>query len=115
MADVPITIVTLAERKRRWLAATATAVASLDAALTAYARREGGRFIRFGSSATGRMRVGSDVDVIADFPDDRAAHAACRFLDDTCLALGLSPDARPLGWVSAAVLARAEAEGIVMP
>lgn len=108
------TVVTLAERERRRLATAATAIAALDVALSAYARREGGRFIRYGSSATGRMRVGSDVDVIADFGDDRAAQAACRFADDTCLALGLSPDVRPLDWISPAVLARAQAEGIVL-
>lgn len=60
------------------------------------------------------MRVGSDVDVLADFADDRAAHVACRFVDDLCLELGLSPDARPLGWTSPAVLARAQAEGVVL-
>lgn len=107
-------VITLAERQRRRLADAVTALAALDAALAAYARREGGRFIRFGSSATGRMRVGSDIDVLADFADERVAHAACRFVDDTCLGLGLSPDARPLAWTSAAVLARARSEGIVL-
>ena len=86
------TVVTLAERERRRLAAAATAIASLDFALSAYARREDGRFIRFGSSATGPLRPGSDVDVIADFPDDRPAHSACRFVDETCFDLGLLPD-----------------------
>ena len=51
---------------------------------------------------------------IADFPDDRAAHAACRFVDETCFDLGLLPDARPIGWITPAVLARAQAEGVVL-
>ena len=108
------TVVTLAERERRRLAAAAAAIASLDFALSAYARRAGGHFIRFGSSAPGPLRPGSDVDVVADFPDDRPAHSACRFVDETCLDLGLLPDARPIGWITPAVLARAQAEGVVL-
>jgi predicted nucleotidyltransferase len=61
-------IVTLKERHRREMERMARAIVDIDAALAAYARQHGGSFIRFGSTAEGRMRRHSDVDIIADSP-----------------------------------------------
>lgn len=106
-------VVTLAERQRRKLDAMQAALPLLDAKLVAYAREHGGRFVRFGSSAAGRMHGASDVDLLADFPG-RAAVAACDAADEFCVALGLVPDCRPSAWCSDAVTARALREGIVL-
>lgn len=87
----------------------------LDVALADYARTHRGHFIRFGSSATGRMRVSSDVDVLADFPDQAAAVAACDAADAFCIGHGLVPDCRPSARCSDALIARARAEGVTLP
>ena len=108
-------VVTLEERRGRRLTAMVEALPLLDAALMDYARRHGGRFIRFGSSANGRMRVSSDVDLLADFPDQAAAVVACDAADAICIEHGLVPDCRPSAWCSDAFLARARAEGTILP
>lgn len=108
------TVVTLAERQRQKQAAMDAALAAADAALTAEARMLGGRFIRYGSTARGDHRVGSDVDLLADFPDDRVAVEACRIADHICFDLGLRPDCRPACWASDKLVARASSEGIVL-
>lgn len=106
-------VVTLAERHRRKLDAMLAALPLLDAKLTAYARQHGGRFVRFGSSATGRMQVSSDIDVLADFPA-RTVIAACDAADGFCTVLGLVPDCRPSAWCSDAVRTRAFGQGVVL-
>ena len=103
-------IVTLAERQRRKLDAMQASVVSLDAAPSAYARRDGGRFIRFGSSAKGQLRVSSDIDLIADFPTHRLNIEACDVADDLCVQRDLVPDSRPVDWCSARLLDRDLAE-----
>ena len=108
-------VVTLEERHGRRLDAMVAALPLLDVALSDYARTHGGRFIRFGSSAKGRMRVSSDVDVLADFPDQAAAVAACDAADAVCVEHGLVPDCRPSAWCSEALVARARAEGVILP
>lgn len=107
-------VVTLAERQQRRLQAMRVAIEALDAALSTYARVHGGCFTRYGSSATGEMRTRSDLDIIADYPDEAATHAACRIVDAACLDLGLVPDVRPLRWVSAGVGNRALREGVLL-
>ncbi len=107
-------IKTLADRARDAREGLALALTALDRDLADYARREGGRFIRYGSTATGRATPRSDVDVIAEFPDDCVSEA-CRFADDACLNRGLLPDVRPLSWCSARLIERALAEGLALP
>lgn len=107
-------IKTLAERARDARERLAVALAGLDRDLADYATREGGRFIRYGSTATGRATPRSDVDIIADFPDTRIGEA-CRFADGACLDRGLLPDVRPVGWCSARLIERALAEGVALP
>lgn len=91
------------------------ALAAVDGLLSAYAREHGGRFIRFGSTATGAMRPSSDVDLVADFSDDRASIAACLVAETACFDHALTPDVRPACWTSDRVLARARSEGILLP
>ena len=106
-------IVTLKERHRREMERMAEAVMAIDGALAAYARRHGGRFIRFGSTAEGRMRRHSDVDIIADFPGE-ASLAAADFAEHTCFAHGMTPDAHAGAYLSPAFKAEAERRGLVI-
>lgn len=106
-------VVTLAERHRRKMERMRAAIAEIDALLTDYARRNGGRFIRFGSTATGHIMAHSDVDIIADFPGEQAA-AAAGFAEDLCHARGLKPDSWPGNYVSDKLMSRALAEGIIL-
>lgn len=107
-------ILTLAERRRRRLDAMRAALPVIDAGLTAYAREHRGRFIRFGSSATGKLRLSSDIDIIADFSTHRASIEASSFAEALCFTQDLMPDTRPADWVSEPVLLRAFAEGVVL-
>lgn len=100
-------IMTLADRARARGERLAAALVTLDRDLAAYAKREGGRFIRYGSTTTGRAAAHSDVDIIADFADDEKCMAACRFADYACLDRSLKPDVRPVQWSSPKVIARA--------
>jgi hypothetical protein len=106
-------IVTLKERHRRRMEGMAEAIAAIDAALAAYARQHGGRFIRFGSTAEGRMRHHSDVDIIADFAGE-ASIAAADFAQGTCFAHGMVPDAHAGAYLSPAFKAEAERRGLVI-
>ena len=102
-------IVTLKERHRR---RRARALVAIDAALVAYARQNGGRFIRFSSTAEGRMRQHSDVDIIADFPSESSL-AAAGFAEDACFANGMTPDAHAGAYLSPGFKAEAERRGLV--
>jgi hypothetical protein len=104
---------TLRERHERKLTAYRSAVEALKPLLAAYGREHGGCFILFGSAARGTSHDQSDVDIIADFAD-QAVSAGCAFAEGQCWALGLTPDVRPRGWTSDAVVARALVEGIVL-
>ena len=106
-------IVTLKERHRRRMERMERAVVAIDAALTAYAREHGGRFIRFGSTAKGRMRAESDVDIIADFGSDEAG-CATTYAEEVCSAHGMPADARSIAYASPRLLDRALAEGVVL-
>ncbi len=106
-------VVTLRERHRRKMERMALAIVAIDAALTAYARQQGGRFIRFGSTAEGRMRDHSDVDIIADFPGETSL-AAADFAETTCFENGMTPDAHAGAYVSPGFKAEAERRGHVL-
>ncbi|KQT52683.1 hypothetical protein ASG43_19725 [Aureimonas sp. Leaf454] len=68
-------VTTLARRKsseaHRRKAAADAAVRDLHD----HARERGGRFVLFGSYVDGVMRFDSDLDVLVDFPADRAVEA----------------------------------------
>lgn len=106
-------VVTLKERHRRKMERMAQAIVEIDAALTAYARRHGGRFVRFGSTAEGRMRDHSDVDIIADFPGESSL-AAAEFAQETCHDDGMKGDAHAGAYLSAGFKTEAERRGRVL-
>ena len=106
-------IVTLKERHRRRMERMAAAIVAIDAALTAYAREHGGRFIRYGSTAKGQMHAQSDVDILADFVPEGAG-CATTFAEEICSAHGMPADARSILYASPRLLERALAEGIVL-
>ena len=105
-------VVTLAERHRRKMDQMERAVVEIDARLTAYAREHGGRFIRYGSTAQGRMRQHSDVDIIADFGDPDATQDAANYAETICAELQMKPDVRY--YVSPAFLKTVIEHGIVL-
>ena len=106
-------IVTLKERHRRKMERMERALAEIDAALGAYAREHGGRFIRYGSTAKGHMRAHSDVDIIADFADEEAGRATTH-AEEICSVHGMPADARSIAYASPKLLDRALAEGVIL-
>ncbi|HWT30854.1 MAG TPA: nucleotidyltransferase domain-containing protein [Propylenella sp.] len=88
-----MTFLTVSERKRRSAERFAAAAEAVMADLSAYARAKGspGRFIVFGSAASGSMRYDSDFDVIVDFPPGEEA-AAYNAVEDACGRHGLKAD-----------------------
>ena len=85
------------------------AVALLAADLEAYAGRNGGRFVLFGSAARGEMRHDLDVDILVDFPTDSESKAWL-FAEDRAWALDLKPDIHLKGWKTPHFLAQVEAD-----
>ena len=106
-------IVTLKERHRREMERMARAIVDINAALAAYVRQHGGSFIRFGSTAEGRMRRHSGVDIFADFPGE-ASLAAAVFAEGVCFAHGMTPDAQAGAYLSPHFKAEAERRGLVV-
>jgi predicted nucleotidyltransferase len=97
-------IVTLTERKADEAARRQRAVADLRHALDAYASTHGGRYLLFGSAASGTMRHDSDVDILVDFPPDRQV-AAWNFVERACWDRRLSPDIMASAWCTEDFLA----------
>ncbi len=110
MANV---VVTLKERHRREMERMARAIAEIDQVLAAYARQHGGRFIRYGSTAKGRMMLHSDVDIIADFEGD-AAREAASYAEELCCSHDMIPDVRPSYYASNGLTVRALEEGVIL-
>jgi predicted nucleotidyltransferase len=104
---------TLKERKARKLAALHDGVARLKPLLAERARALGGRYLLFGSAATGLLHEGSDVDLLLDFPEEVQCEA-WRFAEEACWGLGLKPDIMPLGWSRERFLARVLPEAVVL-
>ncbi len=89
------TIETLADRKRRAVSEMSRAIEQLCADLKAYAVAHDGRFILFGSAASGRLKFDSDVDLLLEFSPAEESEA-WRFAEDACWKRKLTPDVRPL-------------------
>ncbi|MCE6958724.1 nucleotidyltransferase domain-containing protein [Cereibacter sphaeroides] len=106
-----IGIVTLAERKARAKAARVAASERIAAALRAYARVHGGRYVLFGSAARGEMRHDSDIDILVDFPPEREAEAM-RHAEDLCAAEDQSCDVLPMLSRDPAFLQRISPEAV---
>lgn len=106
-------ILTLAERKRRRQEAYAQGVVRLRAALSEFARTEGGEFLLFGSAARGDFRFDSDVDLLLRFPPSKES-LAWTFAEASCRALQLVPDVRPARLCDEAFLRAVSKDGQVL-
>jgi predicted nucleotidyltransferase len=106
-------IVTVAERKAKEVDALRTGSKGAIAELRAYAKQHGGRFLLFGSMATGRCNYDSDIDLIIDFkpPNDRTAYLEA---EKICRRHGLTPDLHYLAQMSGKLLGRAEQDWVVI-
>lgn len=104
---------TLDQRRRDRVVALQHGVDQLVPRLASYAKRQGGRYILFGSAASGDLHDLSDVDLIADFPQE-VVIAACAFADACCSELGLTGDVRPASWTSDVLMDRALSTGRVV-
>jgi len=93
-----MTLLTLPARKAAAIAARLAAVEQLRPLLAFHAHQLGGRYILFGSAASGAMRPDSDVDLLLDFPAEDTTRAAWDFAEERCTSLGLPYDIRPVGW-----------------
>ena len=104
-----MTVVTVAERKRRSAEKQNAAAKAVMAELLAYAQTKSGvgRFIVFGSAASGMMRNDSDFDVIIDFPsgDENAAWHA---VEASCARHGIKPDILPASMTKRSFIDRIE-------
>jgi predicted nucleotidyltransferase len=65
--EAKMAVVTVSERKARRAALKRSAVARVMDELKTYAAAHGGRFLVFGSVATGKVKFDSDFDVVVDF------------------------------------------------
>ncbi len=104
---------TLAQRKEAKVAAIRGAIEDLRGDLAAYARAHGGRFLLYGSAASGDLRHDSDVDLLVDFPE-AAASDAWRFAEEACWRLGLEPDIRPLAWCRPGFVERIRPQAVAL-
>ena len=100
-------IVTLTERKAREARRRTDAARAIMERLRAHVEGpgRGGRFIVFGSAATGTMRHGSDFDVIIDFPPEGEAEA-WRIVEDACAEWNLPADIKSTRTSTTAFLAK---------
>lgn len=105
--------VTLAERHRRKMEHMRASLEEIDGLLARYARRHGGRFIRYGSTAKGRAMAHSDVDIIADFADD-ASLGAASYAEELLIDRKLKPDVRPSAFVSDRFIALVAEDGVIL-
>jgi predicted nucleotidyltransferase len=88
---------TIEMRKKAEAARRAGVADILCARLSGFARGKGGRFILYGSLASGRARFDSDVDLLLDFPA-KSEGEAWRLAEDVCAELRVDLDIKPLAW-----------------
>jgi predicted nucleotidyltransferase len=84
-------VVTVSERKARETERLRKAADSILAELTGYAAVHHGRYLVFGSVATGAIRPDSDFDVVVDFPEE-AERAAINEVKIACARYGRNAD-----------------------
>lgn len=84
-------IATLAERKNSAVRRLKTAADGAVRDLRDYAGKHQGRFVVFGSYVKDALRFDSDLDVLVDFPDDRA-DAAWTFAEDIAARFAIPVD-----------------------
>jgi predicted nucleotidyltransferase len=107
-------VLTLEARKRARVGQIREGFAALREELARYARVRGGRFLVYGSAATGRLHFDSDIDILVDF-DDAGLAAALDFVEGACARLQLKPDVQPMSWCTSAFLDRILPGALVLP
>ena len=107
-------VATLQSRKIAEASRRKNAAAGVMDRLRAYAITEGGRFIVFGSSASGGMRYDSDIDVLVDFPPEKSA-AAIVYVEDICAEHAIPADILDVATTKEAFVQRARANGLCLP
>jgi predicted nucleotidyltransferase len=107
-------VTTLAQRKAAEAARRRRSAETIVDALRLYACRENGTFVVFGSYVTGTMRFDSDLDVLIDFPSERAA-AAWSFVEDVCAEHHVPPDIHDARTSRSAFMQRVRAKGLALP
>jgi predicted nucleotidyltransferase len=106
-------VVTVSERKARRAALVRSAAARVMDELGSYAAAHGGRFLVFGSVATGKVKFDSDFDVVVDFPDGLET-PAIGFVEDACAANSLPCDVLSKTTSSEAFLARIMPHAVIL-
>jgi predicted nucleotidyltransferase len=106
-------VVTVSERKARRAALRRAAAARVMNELKTYAAAHGGRFLVFGSVATGKVKFDSDFDVVVDFPDGMET-PAISFVEDACAANSLPCDVFSKTTSSEAFLARIRPLAVIL-
>ena len=109
-----VSVQTLAQRKEARVDEIRAGGARLREALAVYGRAHGGRFLIYGSAATGRLHYESDVDLLVDFPADLTSEAL-DFVEDECARLKLNVDAQPKAWCKPAFLSRIMPQAQAIP
>ena len=84
-------VVTVSERKARETLRLRKAAESIIAELPRHAAANHGRYLVFGSVATGTIRPGSDFDVLVDFPEE-TERAAIDAVETLCADHGIHAD-----------------------
>lgn len=84
-------VVTVSERNARETGRLRKAASDIMAELSTYAAAHHGRYLVFGSVATGAIRPDSDFDVIVDFPE-QAERAAIDEVEASCAKFGMRAD-----------------------
>ncbi|WP_349940386.1 nucleotidyltransferase domain-containing protein [Fulvimarina sp. MAC8] len=107
-------LVTVTERKEREASRRRASAERILTALAEYGRCHNGRYIVFGSAASGEMTYHSDFDVIVDFPPEVESNAIL-FVEDLCYSEKLPVDAFHLSELSEAFMARNGAGMRVLP
>lgn len=93
-------ILTIPQRQAHAAETRRRAIADVCAELAAAAPTLGGRFLLFGSAATGAIRWNSDIDLLLDFPDHPSTTAAWTAAEQACRRHDLPCDIIPLAWCS---------------
>jgi predicted nucleotidyltransferase len=107
-------VLTLRDRKKARVDEIRAAFAILRRELVDYARRHGGRFIVYGSAASGRFHFESDIDILVDF-DDESLGPALDFVERECARLRLTADVQPKSWCTAEFVQRIAPNSLVLP
>lgn len=106
-------VTTLAERKESEARRRTAAADAVIGALRDHAGNHGGRYVVFGSCASGTMRFDSDLDLLIDFPPEQAARAWL-FAEEACARHAVPPDLHDARTTTAVFRERVLRHGLVL-